>query len=376
MLAEAALRLGLRPVVLAKGPLDPAARLVRDAMYGSYEDIDLLRRFLGEVELVAFENEFIPSELLQQARHNKTYFMPELDTLRRLQDKIAQKRALQSIAVPTAEMITLDEGERIQPWLEKVDAAYNQRFVLKWARTGYDGKGVFIAGEPQPLSHRREQLDSFCKAAIERGSAVFAEPYVPFKRELAIVACQSTNGEFKTYPTVIIEQPRGVCRWVKGPATALGTSKTLEDEAIRYAKKIADDFKLQGTFAVEFFESEDGSLFVNEISPRVHNSGHFTQDAAVTSQFENHWRALLGLPLGEMNTHAAFAMLNVLGPQNTKPVWRLPPITSRLHLHWYGKADLLPGRKLGHINGHVRSVQEFADLIEEMERCERGWIDG
>jgi 5-(carboxyamino)imidazole ribonucleotide synthase len=378
MLAEAAIRLGLRPVVLAKGPLDPAARLVKDALFGSYEDLDLLKKFLGEVELVAFENEFIPSELLQQARHSKTHFMPELETLRRLQDKISQKRALQSINVPTAPMIVLDDRERVQAWLEKVDKDYQSRFVLKWSRTGYDGKGVYLAGSEEPLARRREPLGDFAKAAIERGSSVFAEPYVPFKRELALVACQSTSGEFASYPLVIIEQPKGVCRWVKGPAVALGTNPALEGEAQKQAKQIAQAFQLQGTFAVEFFELEDGSLWVNEISPRVHNSGHFTQDAATTSQFENHWRALLGLPLGEMSTHPAFAMLNVLGPQSAmqKHVWRLPPITARLHLHWYNKADLLPGRKLGHINGHVRDVQAFADLIAEMERCERGWIDG
>ena len=378
MLAEAALRLGLRPVVLAKGPLDPAARLVKDALYGSYEDLDLLKRFLGEVELVAFENEFIPSELLHKARHAKTYFMPELETLRRLQDKISQKRALQSINVPTAPMLVLPEGGRVRPWLDEVDREYGSRFVLKWSRTGYDGKGVFLANDPVPLSSRRELLDKFCQASLERGGTVFAEPYVPFVRELALVACQSTNGEFKAYPLVVIEQPGGVCRWVKGPASALGVDPKLEREAFAYAKKISDGFQLQGTFAVELFELKDGGLWVNEISPRVHNSGHFTQDAAVTSQFENHWRALLGLPLGEMSTHPAFAMLNVLGPANAaqKHGWKLPPITARLHLHWYGKADLLPGRKLGHINGHVRKIEEFAELIEEMERCEQGWIDG
>lgn len=378
MLAEAAIRLGLRPVVLAKGPLDPAARIVKDTLYGSYEDLDLLRRFLGEVELVAFENEFIPSELLHKARHKSTVFMPELETLRRLQDKISQKKALQSIGVPTAPMIILQDDEGVKPWLERVDQEYEERFVLKWSRAGYDGKGVYIADERTALATRRDALDKFANASLERGSAVFAEPYVPFRRELALVACQSTSGEFAAYPLVIIEQPKGVCRWVKGPATALGVDPKLEAQAQSYGKKIAQAFQLQGTFAVEFFELMDGSLWVNEISPRVHNSGHFTQDAAVTSQFENHWRALLGLPLGEMSTHAAFAMLNVLGPPNAmqRDVWRLPPISARLHLHWYNKADLLPGRKLGHINGHVRDVEEFAELVKEMEHCEQRWIDG
>ncbi len=374
MLAEAALRLGLHPVILAKGPNDPAARLCHDVMCGSYTDEALLAKFLAEVELVVFENEFIPSELLQAQRHARTRFMPELETLRRLQDKVSQKRALQSISVPTAPMDVYDGGD-LEAWLGKVDAAHKSRFVLKWSRTGYDGKGVFIAGDAQPLERRRAELLVFCQEALARGGGVFAEPYVPFVRELAIVACQSTTGELATYPLVVIEQPRGICRWVKGPATALGASAKLESDAVACAKTIAQSFNLQGTFAIELFELQGGGLWVNEISPRVHNSGHFTQDAAVTSQFENHWRALLGLPLGDVSTAPAFAMLNLLGPERKKERWLLPPITSRLHLHWYGKADLVPGRKLGHINGHVQDKADFARLIVEMERCEQRWIE-
>ena len=210
----------------------------------------------------------------------------------------------------------------------RVDADLGSRFVVKWARTGYDGKGVFIADAPQPLSTRLDDSTRFCKATTDRGGTVFAEPYVPFRRELALVACRGLDGAFSTYPLVIIEQPKGICRWVKGPATALGVDARLEREAVAYAQRVAQTFDLRGTFAIELFELETGELWVKiETSPRVHNSGHFSQDAAVTSQFENHWRALLGLPLGDVGTQSAFAMLNLLGPDNmgTKRIWRLPP---------------------------------------------------
>lgn len=363
MLCESAIRLGLRPVVLAKGPLDPALRLSRDTMIGDYNDPQVLSRFLREVSLVAFENEFVPSELLSASKNRDVKFVPGLQTLAKLQDKTSQKRALIQAQIPTAPML-VHTGD-VRAWLDEVNAKFPQGAVLKWARTGYDGKGVSLENDDRV---------AFCETALQRGSVVFAEPKVPFKRELAMVACRSTTGAFATYPLVIIEQPKGICRWVKGPATALGVDAALETKATEFARRIAETFELYGTFAIELFELQTGELWVNEISPRVHNSGHFTQDAAVTSQFENHWRALLGLPLGDVSTQAAFAMLNLLGPDETKKEWHLPPITARLHLHWYGKADLLPGRKLGHINGHVRDVAEFSALIAEIEACEKNWI--
>jgi len=372
MLAESALRLGLKPRVLAGNSSDPAAQLCPDSIFGSWNDPVVLRRFLSQVSVVAFENEFIPCDLLQEAADGLSVrFFPRIEILFQLQDKIRQKDILEKLKIPTAPHEVFSEKEGLRSWCQRQMGKYPEGTVLKWAQLGYDGKGTWISSETRQL----ESAVEFCQEAVRRKVPLYSEQKVAFRRELSVVACRSTTGEFKAYPLVISVQSGGVCRLVTGPAVRLGVSPQLEKQAHQHARTLAENLDLHGTFAIEFFEMLDGSLWVNEIAPRVHNTGHFTQDGSATSQFENHWRAGLGLSLGDVDCAPGFAMLNLLGPNVEAKSAELPRVTARTHLHWYGKSELRAGRKLGHINGRVDTAEEVPSLVREIEACEKAWIE-
>jgi 5-(carboxyamino)imidazole ribonucleotide synthase len=363
MLAQSALTLGLKPVIFSEDPRCPAA----DAASAVVSDLTAL---LARVSVVAFENEFVDCSLLQSAclaakRDAAKLFKPELATIQTLQDKLAQKNLLERLKIPTAPFVELKSLAD----LEKLKTP----MVLKWSKLGYDGKGVMIF-DPK----RRASAVPFCQAALSRGIPVYAEEKINFKRELAVIGVASPS-QFVTYPLVISEQENGVCKRVTGPATALGVAKKLEVQAARIARKISHDTGLLGAFGVEFFEDRQGRILVNEIAPRVHNSGHYTQNAFAASQFENHWRALLNLPLYVPRSpkNRRFAMLNLLGPEKASlsgSALPLPIPTASTHLHWYGKLAIRPRRKLGHLNGVAETPREFKNLLEQLKLCERNWL--
>jgi phosphoribosylaminoimidazole carboxylase (NCAIR synthetase) len=189
----------------------------------------------------------------------------------------------------------------------------------------------------------------------------------------------SITGEFAHYPLVISEQQGGICKLVTGPATSLGVPKKLEDQAKECVRKIGLDASLVGAYGVEMFETREGEILINEIAPRVHNSGHYTQNACAVSQFENHWRALLGIPLHQPSHTPFFGMLNLLGPPgvNVKAAkTHLPVPGPHSELHWYGKEEIRPGRKLGHFNGIAHSPESLSALLKELKMCEEEWVKG
>lgn len=377
MLIEAAHRLGLHPVVLAGGNSDPAAQVCPSAVFGDpadlYGDPVVLRRFFSQVSEVAFENEFVPCEALEiAAKGTGVRFVPRLGTLFQLQDKIRQKEILTRLGIPTSPYEVLGRETKAADWAYEVLERFGGEGVFKWAQLGYDGKGTWISGKGKSDS----DASRFCEDAARRGVPLYIEKKVNFRRELAMVASYSVTGEFVSYPLVISLQENGICREVIGPATALGVDSALEEKARGYAHKLAEALSLHGTFAIELFETEEGELWVNELAPRVHNTGHYSQDACVTSQFENHWRAILGLPLGATTCAPAFAMLNLLGPREELSALSAEKLLApHAHLHWYGKKELRAGRKLGHLNGVTDSPAKVPDLLEELRVCERSWMN-
>lgn len=380
MLCEAAHRLGFRPVVLAAGSDDPAAQICRDAIFGGAGDPVALKRFLSEVELVAFENEFVSCGFIESIAaslkgHPAPVFLPSLETISELQDKIRQKRVLGRLGIASAphEVFAEKQADPVQ-WSRAAARKFESGCVLKWSRLGYDGKGTLIL-PPAEVSApgAADRIRAFFGEAAKKGVDVFAEKRIAFRRELSIVSCFSRTGEFAAYPLVVSRQESGICRLVTGPAAELGVSSELERQAQDFARRLARAMNLHGTFALELFETESGELLVNEIAPRVHNTGHFTLDCAPTSQFENHWRALLGMPLGQTGVSGPFAMLNLLGPAGCAPgpVRRLPVPSASVRLHWYGKSEIRAGRKMGHLNACGAPVSE---LVQRLEACEKEWI--
>jgi phosphoribosylaminoimidazole carboxylase PurK protein len=267
-----------------------------------------------------------------------------------LSEKLEQKKLLVKLGIPTAPFeISPARDESLKPWLMNLRKRWGA-FVLKWSKFGYDGRGVIAVGGADSI----EDAERALVAAHSRNIAVYAEPQVRFIRELALVAVRSER-EFKSYPLVISEQKRGACYRVMGPAVSLGVNPELEQKARTFALRLSQEIGLFGTFAIEMFETENGELLLNEAAPRVHNSGHFTQDACLHDQFEMHLRVLMGIALPEIDCTSSFAMLNLLGPDGVKGHFaalgaRIPKPPVDLKLHWYGKDDVFPGRKLGHVN--------------------------
>lgn len=364
MLCQAASNLGVETWVTCQNPHDPAASVCTRAV--SEEEL------FNHADVVTFENEFVDCSALQ----DKATFSPSLNSIALLQDKISQKRVLAHLAIPTTPYIVYDpqNSASLDLWFQQVQEKFKDDWVLKWARFGYDGKGTLIGPGVS-------EITKFCQQGIRKGSLIFAEQQIHYVREWALVACRSAQGEFRSYPLVVTEQEQGICRLVLGPASAQPASDGLEEQAVSYARSLAEELHFCGTFAIEFFETLDGKLLVNEIAPRVHNSGHFTLDAAVTSQFENHIRAILGMPLGSTKLRPgaeAFAMLNLIGPSGIfKSNYKLAPELQNFSpgfVHWYGKDEVRPGRKMGHINGFCVSAEEVPKLLDRLLSFERSWI--
>jgi 5-(carboxyamino)imidazole ribonucleotide synthase len=377
MLADAAVRIGLKPVVFAQSADEPAFRAHPNGVLGSITDEAALSHFFSKIDIVVFENEFVDCEkLARAAQKHDVIFSPQLSTIALLQDKLQQKQVFGQLGIPSPEHFKLELGEQTEHSLRTAIDRFGH-CVLKWSRMGYDGKGVMLL---DPQEDQLIQAAEFCARAETLGSAVYAEEFVPFKRELAIVGVYSKTGEFLSYPVVVSEQENSMCARVFGPATQLGLSQDQEAAAKRYAEKLAKSVQLYGSFALEMFETKDGRIVANEVAPRVHNSGHYTQDACVTDQFENHWRAALERPLGPTDTTIGFAMFNFLGPDDealchaSGAAGIVPEGGPHSRVHWYVKAALRPRRKMGHINGAIDDIAALPELIRELEESKLRWV--
>jgi 5-(carboxyamino)imidazole ribonucleotide synthase len=371
MLAEAAGPLGLHVLALGEKADDPASEFA-EIVLGKLDDEAALGQLFDRTKTIVLENEFVDCAALERAgKPRGVRFVPALGAISVVQDKIGQKRLLASAQVPSAPWIARETGEVPAAFAERARQAFGPRFVLKWARLGYDGKGVFLGEEG-----RAADAAAFCARADERGIEIFAEQRVLFKRELAMVAALSIHGKFVHWPLVVSRQESGICRTVSGPASGLGVPPSIEVQAARACERVARALELHGVFAIEFFETDGGELLANEIAPRVHNSGHYTQDASQTSQFENHWRAVLGRELGETTSAPGFVMVNLIGPPGVSRAvgpGDLPEPLRRGKIHWYGKRELRDGRKMGHLNAEVASASDVPALVKELEEARSKW---
>lgn len=365
MLCEAAKRLQLKPVVFASSQDEPAIVAGFEAVVGSLENETALKDFFSRVDVVTYENDFLPYPLLDKFQKTGTKFSPELSILKDVRDKIRQKELFKSLKISSPDFRAYLEKEKLEDWVKAQFEYFKNEVVFKWARGGYDGKGVHLARDV-------DHAVAFCEEALKKKFGIFAERKVSFKRELALVSV--FNGkDFNSYPLVVSEQQNGICKRVTGPAVSLGVSESLEKQARLHSENLARGLNLTGAFAIEFFEDTDGTLWANELAPRVHNSGHFSMDASETSQFENHWHGVLGKALGSTKSDAVFCMVNLLGckePALGAISKSKPTLPAHIHLHWYGKKDLRPGRKLGHLNGLSRVAADMPQLINLLSKYE------
>ncbi len=345
MLALAGYPLGVRFRHVGSAQ-DTSAREVAEHVNAAYEDHEALARFAEGLDVVTYESENVPVEAAQFLSERVTV-LPSLAALRVSQDRLEEKLTFAQLGIPTAPYAQVDSFADLE------DAAPRIGYpaILKTRRLGYDGKGQFVLRRADELPMAWERL---------QGQPLILEGFVPFDREVSIIAVRGRDGETLFYPIVENEHADGILRVSLAPA---GNAEEVQSVAQDYATRVLDALDYVGVLAIELFQV-GAQLIANEMAPRVHNSGHWTIEGAVISQFENHVRAILGYPLGDVAPIGASAMINLIG--------RIPPTAQVLahrdaHLHLYGKAAR-PGRKLGHITLRGDDVQALRKHAEELRR--------
>lgn len=328
MMADAARKLGLTLVVQTPNQSDPAVSIAQETIFAPVNDASATEKLSAQVDVITFENEFVDLDAL--AKIQSATFRPSLSALRPLLDKYVQRSFLKTHHLPTPDFWLIGEREIVFP------------IVLKTRRLGYDGQGTFIIRDRATWDATIQKLQDV---------PIVLEEFVPFDRELAVMAARSGSGEIAIYPIVETQQEYQVCRRVIAPAEV---SESVKQEVHRIAQTLLEKLEVAGIYGIELFLTKDDRVLVNEIAPRTHNSGHYTIDACETSQFEQQLRAVTDLSLGNTAlTCEGALMVNLLGFEQAESEYlekrnaiaQLP----KTFVHWYGKSESRPGRKLGHV---------------------------
>jgi 5-(carboxyamino)imidazole ribonucleotide synthase len=338
MLALAGYPLGLRFRFLDPSPEAPVGRIA-NRVTAEYSDKAALEKFAGGLELVTYEFENVPVDATEFLAERVPVYPPP-SALAEAQDRRREKKLFQKLGIPVPEFADVGSTAKLDGAVD----ALGLPAVLKTCRMGYDGKGQWMLRTREDVEKARKELP---------GVPLILEKFVAFTREVSLLAARSRNGEIAFYPLVENHHREGILRLSLAPAPHL--TSALQQTAEQAGREVLETLDYVGVLCIEFFEV-NGQLLANEMAPRVHNSGHWTIEGAVTSQFENHLRAVLGLPLGSTATLGHSAMLNLIGEvPGTEEVLKV----ADTHLHLYGK-ELRPGRKVGHVT--VRA--ERADVLQ------------
>jgi 5-(carboxyamino)imidazole ribonucleotide synthase len=367
MMAQSAVGLGVPLRLLAEGPGVSAAQVVPDSIIGDYRDLDTLRKVAEGCAVVTFDHEHVPTEHLHTLTAEGHACRPGPEALVHAQDKAEMRARLSALDVPCPRHAVVSSPGDVAHFAATVGGF---PVVLKTTRGGYDGKGVWVVGSEAESSAAFE-------AAAASDVRILAEEKVDFRRELSALVARSPSGQVAAYPVVESVQRDGICWEVLAPAPALDGGLSLE--AQRIAMKVAGELDVTGVLAVELFETRTGRILVNELAMRPHNTGHWSMDGAVTSQFENHLRAVLDLPLGSPEPRAPWTvMVNILGGEDPDLSGDLyagyPHVFARdpkLRVHLYGK-DVRPGRKVGHVTAYGDDLDEVRDRARHAAAWFRG----
>ncbi|UKY55235.1 5-(carboxyamino)imidazole ribonucleotide synthase [Streptomyces inhibens] len=381
MTHEAGIPLGIKFKLLSDTPQDSAAQVVSEVVIGDYRDLETLRAFARGCDVITFDHEHVPTEHLRALEADGIPVRPGPDALVHAQDKGVMRAKLDAIGVPCPRHRIVSDPADVERFAAEISGGGAERLdegrwpgdgsggfpvILKTVRGGYDGKGVWV------VRSSKEAAEPF-----RAGVPVLAEEKVDFVRELAANIVRSPHGQAVAYPVVESIQVDGVCDTVIAPAPDLDPE--LAGQAQELALRIAKELDVVGHLAVELFEAvaPDGArrILVNELAMRPHNSGHWTQDGAITSQFANHVRAVLDLPLGDPRPRARWTvMANVLGGDYPDMYYAYLHCMARdpqLKIHMYGK-DVKPGRKVGHVNTYG---DDLADVRERAAHA-AGYLRG
>ena len=346
MLTLAALPLGFRVVVINPEPNSPAAQVGAEEIVANLYDPAALQQLAQTSDYITIEIEHLDVNALDEIAKLGKPVNPSPEIIRIIQDKYAQKEFLVKAGIPVAESVAIGSVEDARKALQNFDG----KMLIKTRLGAYDGRGNMVIESDADIDTAFEQF---------AGTPLYAERFVPFDKELAVMVARSMDGDIALYPIVQTIHERNICVEVLAPAPV---EKDSIQKATAVAKSVAELLKGAGTFGVEMFLTKDGNVLVNEIAPRVHNSGHYTTEATRTSQFEQHVRAISGLPLGDTSLIVpAAAMINILGERDGPT--KLDGLNEALALpqtsvHLYGKSPTKVDRKMGHITSTGKTIEE------------------
>jgi 5-(carboxyamino)imidazole ribonucleotide synthase len=339
MLVQAASQFGCEVVILERAPGSPAESLARKTIHGDWDDPEILRQLGSQADVVTLENEFVKAASLEALEKSGGAVWPSSRTMRVVQDKLLQKQTLAAAGLPLPKFQSVAS-------VAEVEAAGNVLgwpLVLKKRCNGYDGKGNFTV-------RKKEDISQACTQLVGASNALYVEEFCEFTAELAVMLTRGRDGGLVIYPVVETVQRDHICHVVKAPAEI---PAAVAARVADIARRAVESTGMIGSMGVELFLKGDGTILINELAPRVHNSGHYTIEACACSQFENHIRAVLGWPLGSSAMRApAAVMVNLLGagsgsgaPRGLPEALAIPEV----HPHIYGKSASAPGRKMGHV---------------------------
>jgi 5-(carboxyamino)imidazole ribonucleotide synthase len=353
MLTEAAKKMPehiLKFIVLDPNENCPAAQVGAEQIVADFKDEKAIQELAEKSDIITYEIESGNSDVLKSVE-NKAEINPSPETLKIIQDKFLQKTFLSENKIPTPEFIQIRSIDDLQQGLNK----FGYPALLKARRDAYDGRGNFKINSPEDI---QKGFDYF------KSQNLMLEKYIPFKMEVSVIAARNTKGQIKTYPLVENIHENNILRETIAPARV---SKEISWKAEEIAKDVMTVLKGAGVFGIEMFVTTDDQILINEIAPRVHNSGHHTLQSSETSQFEQHLRAILGLELGSVQLIHPTVMFNVLGSKDFEGEYKsIEILEQNVYLKMYGKKISKPLRKLGHMNLVAEEGESIEELLQKL----------
>jgi len=357
MSAYAAYRLGFDVAILEKEKNSPAGQITHKEILGWVNDAAILRSFAKQCDVITLENEFIDYQHLAFLEKIKKKVVPSSRTISLIQDKFLQKESLSLKNLPIADYLSVSAPSQF----EQISKKFGVPFVLKSRKHGYDGYGNAFIKTKKDFEQEYRRLSS-------RHSKLLTEKFIDFRMELAVMVVRTTN-EIRAYPVVQTIQKNHICHMVIAPAQINPKFKLRAKEIAIESVKAVGGF---GIFGIEMFLTKEDKILINEIAPRPHNSGHYTIEGCVTSQFENHIRSILDLPLGSTEMVKPYAvMINLLGKKMGDGIvenYKTPLSNENAHLHIYGKLKSRIGRKMGHLTLIGNELNYLIDTAKKIEK--------
>ena len=360
MLTEAAQNLGDISKIIVLDPTEncPAAKVGAQQIVADFKDEDAIKKLSELSDIITYEIESGNSDVLKKLEEN-TEINPSPDTLRIIQDKLLQKQFLQKNGIAVAEFEKIENKEELNQMIDKMGLP----LLLKTRRDAYDGRGNYKINSKSEID---DALDLFS------GKTLMVEKFVKFEKEVSVIAARNTKGEISTYPVVENIHENNILRTTIAPGRV---SEIVRKEAEKIAEKTMEVLHGAGVFGIEMFVTSDDEILINEIAPRVHNSGHHTLQSCNTSQFEQHLRAILGMDLGDSSIKTPTIMYNILGPKTFQGEYNvLLKKQDNIHLKMYGKLESKPQRKIGHVNVVDVENRGMGELLKQVEDLKKNLV--